>query len=74
MNTGDIGTGAGCFRTKASFNTIVCSNMTDRTVKVNGVAATCSMKTTFPAMIDGWNWIAVTAGAMSYAQVGWYSG
>jgi hypothetical protein len=74
MNTGNIGTAAACFRTKATFNTIVCSNMADRTVKVNGMLAMCSVKTAFPPAIDGWNYFDITAGAMSYAQLGWFSG
>jgi hypothetical protein len=73
MNTGNIGTAAACFRTKATFNTIVCSNMADRMVKVNGMSATCGVKTAFPPAIETWNYFDITAGAMSYAQLGWFT-
>jgi len=74
MNTGDIGKAAACFRTKAVFNAITCSSMEDRTVKVNGMLAKCSTVTAFPPAIDGWSYFDITAGAVVWAQVGWYKG
>jgi hypothetical protein len=73
-NTGNIGKAAACFRTKAVFNAITCSSMDDRTVKVNGALAKCSTVSTFPPAIDGWSYFDITAGAVEWAQVGWYKG
>ena len=74
-NTGSVGTtGAACYRTKSTFNALVCSNWDGRTVKVNAVLATCGIKTTFAAAIDGWNYFDISAGMYTYAQLGWYTG
>jgi hypothetical protein len=74
MNTGNIGTAAACYRTKASFNAIVCSSMDDRTVKVNGMLAKCSTVTAFPPAIDGWSYFDISAGTVEWASLGWYKG
>jgi hypothetical protein len=66
-------TGAVCFRTQSTFNTLVCSNFAGRTIKVNGTVATCGVKTTFTPAIGGWNYFDVSAGTYSYASFGWYT-
>jgi hypothetical protein len=72
-NSGNLGTGAACLRTTEKFNTVGCSNWDTRTIKVNGVLATCGTKTAFPAMIDGFNYFEVSAGTALYASFYWYS-
>jgi len=73
-NTGSLGTvGAACYRTKSTFNTLVCSSWDGRTVKVNGMTAACGVKTTFAPAIDGWNYFDISAGKYDYAQLGWFS-
>jgi len=75
MNTGAVGTaGAACFRTKATFNSIVCSSFDGRTVKVNGMLAVCGMKQTFAPAVDGWNYFDISPGMYTYVQLGWYTG
>ncbi|MEP7053246.1 MAG: hypothetical protein ABJB12_22985 [Pseudomonadota bacterium] len=71
--SGNLGLGAVCMRTTETFNTLVCSNWTGRTIKVNGVLAMCSVKTMFPPMIAGYNYFEVSAGALSYASFNWFS-
>jgi hypothetical protein len=63
-----------CLRTKESFNTVGgCSNWGGRTIKVNGMLATCGTKTAFPAAIDTYNYFDVSAGDSEYASFSWYS-
>ena len=66
-------TGAVCFRTTETFNTIGCSNWGGRTIKVNGVLATCNVKGTFAPMIDGYNYFDVSAGDVDFAAFVWYT-
>ncbi|HEY0464251.1 MAG TPA: hypothetical protein VGC79_08585 [Polyangiaceae bacterium] len=80
-NTGSVGKAAACFRAKVTFNAITCSNMDAdpppdgrRTVKVNGMLATCGTKAEFPPAIDGWSYFEISAGTFDWAQVGWYNG
>jgi endoglucanase len=74
-NSGNFNTaGAVCYRTKATFNSLNCSNFDDRTIKVNGKLDPCTgTKTTFAPAIDGYNYFDVSAGKFSYASFGWYS-
>jgi len=74
-SSGNLGVGAECLRTKETFNELVCSNWTGRTVKVNGVLAMCCVKTTFAPMIGGYNYFEVSTGtgAVDYAAFGWFS-
>jgi len=73
-NSGGFGTtGAVCLRTTETFNTVGCSNFGGRTVKVNGVLATCGAKTAFPPAIGGYNYFDVSAGTLDYASIYWYS-
>lgn len=74
-NSGNLGVGAACLRTTETFNTVGCSNWTGRTIKVNGVLATCSVKTTFAPMIGGFNYFEVSsgAGAVAYASFNWFT-
>ncbi len=73
--SGNLNTKAAvCLRTKDKFNTIGgCSNWTGRTIKVNGVLATCQVKATFPAAIDTWNYFDVSAGDSIDASFSWYN-
>ena len=67
--------GAVCLRTKETFNTVGgCYGWDGRTIKVNGTVATCMVKTTFPAAIDGWNYFDVSAGTNEFAGFSWFSG
>jgi endoglucanase len=72
-NSGNLGTGEVCLRTMEPFNTVGCSNFTGRTLTVNGVAATCGTKMTFPAAIGGYNYFEISAGGVTYASIFWYS-
>jgi len=65
--------GAVCLRTQETFNTIGCSNFGGRTIKVNGMLATCDAKTTFPLPIDGYNYFDVSAGDVDFASFVWYT-
>lgn len=68
-------TGAVCLRTKETFNTVGgCYGWDGRTIKVNGMLATCMVKATFPAAIDGWNYFDVTAGSNEFAGFSWFNG
>ena len=40
---------------------------------VNGVLATCNVKTTFAPMIDGFNYFEVSAGDVDFAAFVWYT-
>ena len=66
-------TDAVCMRTTETFNTIGCSNWGGRSIKVNGVLATCNVKTTFAPMIDGFNYFEVSAGDVAFAAFVWYT-
>lgn len=66
-------TDGACVRTMASFNTFACSNFTGRTVKVNGVLAQCGVKLTLPPPSGGYYYLEISAGALSYAALGWYT-
>ena len=73
-NSGNFNTkGAVCLRTKESFNTVGCYGFDGRTMKVNGMTATCMVKTTFPAAIDGYNYFDVSAGDSEFATFSWYN-
>ena len=72
--SGNFGTtGPVCLRTTETFNTIGCSNWGGRTIKVNGVLATCNVKGTFAPMIDGYNYFDVSAGDVDFAGFVWYT-
>ena len=72
--TNNLGTtGAVCLRTSETFNTIGCSNWGGRTIKVNGVLATCNVKTTFAPAIDGFNYFEISAGDVDFAALVWYT-
>ena len=72
-NSGNIPNAAGCYRTIETFNTVGCSNWGGRTLKVNGVTATCGIKTTFPAAIGGYNYFDVGPGTVDYGSFSWFS-
>ena len=75
-NTGNFNTlEAKCFRTKSMFNNIACSNFDGRTLKINGVAATCNpaMKGTFAPSADGYIYLDASAGTNLSASVYWYT-
>jgi hypothetical protein len=67
-------TGAVCYRTTETFNSLGCSNFDGRTVKVNGVVVACgTAKATFAAPIGGYTYFDVSAGTYAYASIFWYS-
>ena len=70
--TGEFGTkNAFCFRTPDNITGWGCSNLTGRTLKVNGVAETCAALP-LPAKINGYYYFDVTAGDVDYASIYWY--
>ena len=71
-NTGEVGAGAACFRTKTKFNALTCSSFDGHTLKVNGVISKCDGVGTFAPAIDGWNYFDISAGMYPYAQMGWF--
>jgi hypothetical protein len=67
-------TDGACVRTKATFNSLVCTNWGGRTLKVNGVTAQCTAsKSTFAPAIDGYNYFEIGAGLYSYAAFAWFT-
>ena len=60
-----------CFRTPDNISGWGCSNLTGRTLKVNGVAETCAALP-LPAKINGYYYFDVTAGDVDYASIYWY--
>ena len=72
--TNNLGTTGGvCLRTTETFNTIGCSNWGGRTVKVNGVVATCNVKGAFAPPIEGYNYFEISAGDVDFAALVWYT-
>jgi len=71
-NSGSFGTtGAVCFRTADNIQGWACSNMTGRTIKVNGVVLTCGA-VPLPAKVNGYYYFDASAGGVDYASIYWY--
>jgi hypothetical protein len=70
-SSGNLGAGDVCLRTMQTFNTVGCSEFTGRTLKVNGVAATCGVGATYTP-IGGYNYLEVSAGGSDFASISWY--
>lgn len=71
-NTGNFGTtGPFCFRTPDNISGWGCSNLTGRTLKVNGVTTTCGAAS-LPAKVNGYYYFDVSAGSVDYASIYWY--
>jgi hypothetical protein len=65
-------TEAYCFRVLYDIQGWGCSNMAERTVKVNGVVVACS-KLPLPAKTaDGWYYFDISAGTVTYGALYWY--
>ncbi|HEX2659213.1 MAG TPA: Ig-like domain-containing protein, partial [Polyangia bacterium] len=65
--SGNVGTGAVCRETKAALHAGNCSNISGRTLKVNGVNMNCSLWT-LPAAHNGGYCVQVTAGTPDYTS------
>jgi hypothetical protein len=65
-------TNAICFRVQGSILGWGCDSMTERTVKVNGIAVLCAQLPLPPATTDGWYYFDVSAGRVDYASVYWW--
>jgi hypothetical protein len=74
MGGGDnsLSTAPACLRTKEALNTIGCLNWDNRTVAVNGAAATCGVRQDFPPAIDGYNYIETGPGTTTVALIQWF--
>jgi hypothetical protein len=72
-NSGNFGTtGPFCFRTADTITGWGCSNLTGRTLKVNGVVETCGVLP-LPARVNGYYYFDASAGGVSYASIYWYA-
>jgi hypothetical protein len=70
--SGNFGTtGAFCFRTPDNITGWNCSNFTGRTLKVNGVTATCGTLP-LPAKVNGYYYFDISAGGVDYSSIYWY--
>ncbi|HYD40497.1 MAG TPA: hypothetical protein VEB43_06680, partial [Anaeromyxobacter sp.] len=70
-NTGNFNTtGAVCYRTTQNITGWGCSNMSGRTVAVNGTTVSCGAGP-FPLAkaSDGYTYFSATAGGVSYASI-----
>jgi len=71
-NSGNFGTtGEFCFRTPDNITGWGCSNLTGRTLKVNGVTTTCGAAS-LPAKVNGYYYFDASAGSVDYASIYWY--
>jgi len=74
MNTGNFNSlETKCFRTKATFNNVGCSNFQGRTLKVNNVLTTCPSMGTFAPMSDGYVYLDASAGSNLSASIYWFT-
>jgi hypothetical protein len=67
IQSGNLGTGTICHQTTSNLTGGNCSNMTGRTLKVNGTTMNCN-GWTLPAKRNGGYCIQVTSGGLSYAS------
>jgi endo-1,4-beta-D-glucanase Y/fibronectin type 3 domain-containing protein len=67
FQSGNLTTAARCFQTTANLAGGNCSNMTDRTLSVNGTAANCN-GWSLPAKVNNGYCIQVTAGGVAWAS------
>ena len=67
IQSGNLGTGAICQETTATLSGGNCSNMTGRTLTVNGTAVNCN-GWTLPAKRNNGYCVQVTSGGLSYAS------
>ena len=68
-------TAAVCYRLTATFNAWACNNIGARTVRVNGVAVTCSATSgtwPLPARVDGAYYFEFSAGMLDYTSFYWW--
>jgi hypothetical protein len=70
-HTADLGAGDVCLRTMDKFNNVGCSSFEGRTLKVNGMPATCGVAATYTP-IGGYNYLEVSAGGATYASLNWF--
>ena len=69
--SGSLGAGAVCLRTMMKINAVVCSNFDGRTLKVDGMPATCGAMATY-TQISGYTYLEVSAGGQDFASLNWY--
>ncbi len=71
-SSGNFGTvGEFCFRTPDNINGWGCSNLTGRTLKVNGVTETCGALP-LPPKVNGYYYFDASAGSVDYASIYWF--
>jgi M6 family metalloprotease-like protein len=63
--------GAYCFRTPDAIQGWGCSNMTGRTVQVNGVVETCG-NLPLPVKYNGYYYFSASAGGPTYSSIYWW--
>jgi len=68
--SGTLGTGPVCLRTADDFTDWNCSNMSDRTIKINGVGTTCGSAP--PAKVGSFYYFDISAGATAWASFSWF--
>jgi hypothetical protein len=68
--SGHLGLGAVCLRTADDFSSWNCSNMDDRTVKINTVSAKCGAAP--PAKVGSFYYFDISAGATEWASFSWF--
>jgi len=71
--SGNFGTtGAYCFRTASTINGWGCSNLTGRTIKINGASVASCGALPMPARYNGYYYFDVSAGTVDYASIYWW--
>ncbi len=68
--SGDLGMGPTCLRTADDFTAWNCTDMDDRTVKINNVVTKCGASP--PAKLGSFYYFDVSAGATAWASFSWF--
>ncbi|MGD0839361.1 MAG: hypothetical protein ABSB49_22225, partial [Polyangia bacterium] len=68
--SGDLGLGAACLRTADDFTAWNCTDMDDRTVKINNVVTKCGASP--PAKLGSFYYFDISSGATAWASFSWF--